>query len=52
MGRGYQETMNDVVMVASVILILTGMTSAIFNRDPFDKLISLSILDPQEFFPL
>jgi energy-converting hydrogenase A subunit D len=36
--------MNDLVMAASVILILIGMTAAILNRDPFDKLISLSIL--------
>ena len=36
--------MNDIVMAASVILILIGMIAAIFNRDPFDKLISLSIL--------
>ena len=36
--------MNDIVMAASVMLILIGMIAAIFNRDPFDKLISLSIL--------
>jgi energy-converting hydrogenase A subunit D len=36
--------MNDIVMIASAILILTGMTAAVFNRDPFDKLISLSVL--------
>ena len=36
--------MNDIVMAASVILILIGMTAAILNRDPFDKLISISIL--------
>jgi energy-converting hydrogenase A subunit D len=36
--------MNDIVMIASGILILAGMTAAIFNRDPFDKLISLSVL--------
>jgi len=36
--------MNDIVMIASSILILAGMTAAIFNRDPFDKLISLSVL--------
>jgi len=36
--------MNDIVMAASVLLILIGMTAAIFQRDPFDKLISLSIL--------
>jgi energy-converting hydrogenase A subunit D len=36
--------MNEIVMAASGILILIGMTAAILNRDPFDKLISLSIL--------
>lgn len=36
--------MNDIVMIASAALILTGMTAAIFNRDAFDKLISLSVL--------
>jgi energy-converting hydrogenase A subunit D len=36
--------MNEIVMVTSAILILIGMTAAILNRDPFDKLISLSIL--------
>ena len=36
--------MNDIVMIAAVILILAGMTATIFNRDPFDKLISLSVL--------
>jgi energy-converting hydrogenase A subunit D len=36
--------MNDIVMIASAILILAGMTAAIINRDPFDKLISLSVL--------
>jgi energy-converting hydrogenase A subunit D len=44
MGRGNQKAMNDIVMAASVLLILIGMTAAIINRDPFDKLISLSIL--------
>ena len=44
MGGGNQKAMNDIVMAASVILILIGMTAAIINRDPFDKLISLSIL--------
>ena len=44
MGGGNQEAMNDIVMAASVILILIGMAAAIFHRDPFDKLISLSIL--------
>jgi len=36
--------MDEIIMAAAVILILIGMTSAIFNRDPFDKLISLSVL--------
>lgn len=36
--------MNEIVMAASAMLILIGMTAAILNRDPFDKLISLSIL--------
>jgi energy-converting hydrogenase A subunit D len=36
--------MNEIVMAASAILILIGMTAAIFHRDPFDKLISLSVL--------
>lgn len=36
--------MDEIIMAASAILILTGMIAAIVNRDPFDKLISLSIL--------
>lgn len=36
--------MDEIIMAASALLILIGMTAAIFNRDPFDKLISLSIL--------
>lgn len=36
--------MDEIIMAASAILILIGMISAIVNRDPFDKLISLSIL--------
>jgi energy-converting hydrogenase A subunit D len=36
--------MNDIVMFASGALILIGTAAAIFNRDPFDKLISLSVL--------
>jgi len=36
--------MDEIVMAAAAILILIGMTAAIFSRDPFDKLISLSIL--------
>lgn len=36
--------MNDIVMIALAVLILAGMAATIYNRDPFDKLISLSIL--------
>ncbi len=36
--------MDDVVMAASVVLVLVGMCSAIIGRDPFDKLISLSVM--------
>jgi energy-converting hydrogenase A subunit D len=36
--------MNDIVMIASAVLILAGMVATIYNRDPFDKLISLSVL--------
>jgi len=36
--------MDEIVMAAAAILILIGMAAAIFSRDPFDKLISLSIL--------
>ncbi len=36
--------MNEIVMIAASLLILTGMSAVIFNRDPFDKLISLSVL--------
>ncbi|MDP3397021.1 MAG: DUF2108 domain-containing protein [Methanoregula sp.] len=36
--------MDEIIMAASAILILIGMISAIVNLDPFDKLISLSIL--------
>jgi len=36
--------MNDIVMFASGALILIGTAAAILNRDPFDKLISLSVL--------
>jgi energy-converting hydrogenase A subunit D len=43
-GGRDEKAMNDIVMAASVILIIIGMTAAIINRDPFDKLISLSIL--------
>lgn len=44
MGGGDEKTMNDIVVAACAFLILIGMTAAIFHRDPFDKLISLSIL--------
>jgi energy-converting hydrogenase A subunit D len=36
--------MDELVMAAAAILILAGMAAAIRNRDPFDKLISLSVL--------
>ncbi len=36
--------MDEIVMAACVALLLIGMASAILNRDPFDKLISLSVL--------
>jgi energy-converting hydrogenase A subunit D len=36
--------MDEIVMAAAGILILAGTTAAIINRDPFDKLISLSVL--------
>jgi energy-converting hydrogenase A subunit D len=36
--------MDESVMAAAAILILAGMAAAIRNRDPFDKLISLSVL--------
>ena len=36
--------MDEIIMAASALLILIGVAAAIFNRDPFDKLISLSIL--------
>lgn len=44
MGGGDEKTMNDIVVAVCAFLILIGMTAAIFHRDPFDKLISLSIL--------
>jgi len=31
-------------MVASIVLVLIGTFSAILGRDPFDKLISLSVM--------
>ena len=36
--------MDEYVMIACIGLVLIGMTTAILHRDPFDKLISLSIL--------
>ncbi len=36
--------MNEIVMAACIALILIGTFSAIFGRDPFDKLISLSVI--------
>jgi energy-converting hydrogenase A subunit D len=36
--------MDEIIMAAAAILILTGMAAAIVNRDHFDKLISLSVL--------
>ena len=36
--------MDEIVMVASIVLILIGTFSAILGRDPFDKLISLSVM--------
>jgi energy-converting hydrogenase A subunit D len=36
--------MDEIILAASALLILIGVAAAIVNRDPFDKLISLSIL--------
>ena len=36
--------MDDFVLVACTVLVLIGMVAAILHRDPFDKLISLSVL--------
>ena len=36
--------MDEIILAASAILILIGMAATIFNRDPFDKLISLSVM--------
>jgi energy-converting hydrogenase A subunit D len=36
--------MDEIVLAASTVLVLIGMVAAITHRDPFDKLISLSIL--------
>lgn len=32
------------VMIACMVLLIIGMVATIVNRDPFDKLISLSVL--------
>ena len=36
--------MDEFVMIACSALVFIGMAAAILHRDPFDKLISLSIL--------
>jgi energy-converting hydrogenase A subunit D len=36
--------MDQYVLVACSALVLIGMAAAILQRDPFDKLISLSVL--------
>ena len=36
--------MIDVVIIACMALLITGMVATMVNRDPFDKLISLSVL--------
>ena len=36
--------MDEIVMTGCVILVLIGTLSAIFGRDPFNKLISLSVM--------
>jgi energy-converting hydrogenase A subunit D len=36
--------MDEIVMAASIALVLIGTFSAILGRDPFNKLISLSVL--------
>jgi energy-converting hydrogenase A subunit D len=36
--------MDEVVLVACTALVLIGMTAAILQQDPFDKLISLSVM--------
>jgi energy-converting hydrogenase A subunit D len=36
--------MDEIVLIACTVLVLFGMTAAILHRDPFDKLISLSVL--------
>lgn len=36
--------MDEIVLLACSALVLIGMAAAILHRDPFDKLISLSLL--------
>jgi energy-converting hydrogenase A subunit D len=36
--------MDEIVTAACIILVLIGTLSAILGRDPFDKLISLSVM--------
>ncbi len=36
--------MDEIVLLACTALVLMGMVTAILQRDPFDKLISLSLL--------
>lgn len=36
--------MDEYIMIACSALVLIGMIAAILHRDPFEKLISLSIL--------
>jgi energy-converting hydrogenase A subunit D len=36
--------MDDIVTAACIVLVLIGTFSAIIGRDPFDKLISLSVM--------
>jgi energy-converting hydrogenase A subunit D len=36
--------MDDFLLIACSALVLIGMVAAILHRDPFDKLISLSVM--------
>jgi energy-converting hydrogenase A subunit D len=36
--------MDEIIMAACMALVLIGTFSAILGRDPFDKLISLSVM--------
>jgi energy-converting hydrogenase A subunit D len=36
--------MNEVILVACTILVIIGTAAAILERDPFNKLISLSVM--------